>query len=124
MPYIRECPYCQTMMKEYTYTKDDTPQYLFMCDCSKGEFKHSRDAAYENYLHERENNQATNFDKYFSSFGSMSNLDSRMDRSCAFYEGDCNLCTWGKLSRILGGAPNANCSAFWEWVLSPVGKQI
>lgn len=116
MAYIRKCPYCNTMMQEIVYAKDNVNQYAFMCDCTKGELKYNRDAAYEQYLHEREDNQATNFDKYFAPLGTWVDLDDRLDKSCEIYDGNCEECPWGIIGRKVSNGTATDCFGFWNWV--------
>lgn len=123
MVYLKKCPYCETQIQKYTYTSPGgVKQYVFMCDCTRGELKYNEDAAYEQYLHEREDNQITNFDLYFGTLGTEEDLDNRIDESCKLLEGDCKQCVWGAIGRIVTNDKTADCFNFWQWLIETPKK--
>ena len=123
MVYLKKCPYCETQVQKYTYTSPvGVKQYVFMCDCTYGELRYNEDIAYEQYLHEREDNQITNFDKYFSALGTEEELNDRMDELCELLQGDCKQCVWGIIGQIVSDDKTTDCFSLWQWLVKTPKK--
>ena len=118
MIYSKECPYCKSQIQRYTYiSSNNIKQYVFICDCTHGALRYNEDAAYEQYLHEREDNQITNFDLYFSNLKTKEDLNIRMNELCEFFKGNCEQCIWSTISQNLTDDESADCFSFWRWAI-------
>lgn len=117
MVYHTTCPYCNSRIFNFKYINDlGTPQWAFWCDCSHGALMFNEVAAYEDYLLDREENQITNFDKYFGADVNYKDLCQDINEYCFKILADCEHCKWGEIGSLVGNTGWHDCGAFFRWL--------
>lgn len=103
MDFKKECLYCGGAVNPIVYakSKENVTQYAFYCDCTYGALRYNQEQAYENYLHERELENLTNYDIYADDGRTFREFEQYLNEWCEKHDIDCERCIFGKVGQII-----------------------